>query len=93
MQEVYQPNPVGATFLEYYRTQFEILKSRRVVEPVAAALGVAERPEFARSPDPIDAFAAGIAVEPVRESRLVRVSVESSPGHGTRLTGEIPLEW
>jgi len=65
----------------YFRTQSELLRSRQVVEPVAKAFNVAQRDEFRKERDPIDAFLKVIRVEPVRDSRLVRVSVDSPDGH------------
>src|SRR5262249_14439092 len=62
---------------DYYRTQFEILRSRRIVEPVVDALNVREREEFASAADPVFALTEALKVEPVRDSRLVRVSVDS----------------
>lgn len=37
---------------EYYNTQFELLKSRRVAEKVVTHLGLAELPEFNGQPNP-----------------------------------------
>jgi succinoglycan biosynthesis transport protein ExoP len=77
VQGVYDPNPAGGPVLDFYRTQFELLKSRRIVEPVARALEVGSRAPFAGAKDPVEAFTSSITIDPVRESRLVRVSVES----------------
>lgn len=77
VQEVYDPITAGISLLDYYRTQFEILKSRRIVEPVATRLRIAEREEFRGAADPVATLIARVVVEPVRDSRLVRVSVDS----------------
>jgi capsular exopolysaccharide synthesis family protein len=77
VEAIYDPVTSGMSVLEYYRTQFEILRSRRVTEPVIEALHVRERPEYRDARDVVEAFQRHIIVEPVRESRLVRLSVES----------------
>ncbi|HZV00227.1 MAG TPA: polysaccharide biosynthesis tyrosine autokinase [Planctomycetota bacterium] len=77
VEGVYDPIMAGMALNDYYRTQFEILKARRIVEPAAVALGVPDRQEFRSERDPIEAFTNTVSVEPIRESRLVRVSVES----------------
>lgn len=77
VEGVYDPIVAGMALNDYYRTQFEILRSRRIVEPVAMALKVPERAEFKDAHDPIQAFTTTLSIEPIRESRLVRVSIES----------------
>jgi len=90
VQEVYDPITAGMSLMDYYRTQYEILKSRRIVEPVARALGVAQREEYLDARDPVDAFTQNVVVEPVRDSRLVRVSVDSQDaGFATRAANAI----
>lgn len=74
---VYDPITAGMALNDYYKTQFEILRSRRIIEPVANALQVASRAEFKNERDPVESFTTTVSVEPIRESRLVRVSVES----------------
>jgi capsular exopolysaccharide synthesis family protein len=77
VEGVYDPIVSGMAMIDYYKTQFEILKSRRIVDPVVDQLGVRARGEFRDERDPVEAFKDTITVEPVRESRLVRVSVDS----------------
>jgi capsular exopolysaccharide synthesis family protein len=77
VEGVYDPIIAGMALNDYYKTQFEILRSRRIIEPVATALKVPERTEFISERDPIEAFTNTIGVDPIRESRLVRVSVDS----------------
>src|SRR5579871_5835300 len=69
VQEVYDMT-MGLNNAEYYQTQFGILKSRRIVEPVADGL----RASFPEQ----QLTGSMITIEPVGESRLVRVSVDSS---------------
>ncbi len=68
--------PLNAT-QDYYQTQYEIMRSRPLVEKVMAQLGLpARRPELAKATDPVAAFLRGVTIEPVRNSRLVGISVE-----------------
>jgi capsular exopolysaccharide synthesis family protein len=81
VQEVYDPTTTGDDLANYYRTQYELLRSRRIVEPVAEELNARAHVEFKDARDLVAALGQGIVVEPVRDSRLVRVSVESrDPG-------------
>jgi capsular exopolysaccharide synthesis family protein len=75
VQEAYDLT-LGYGAQDFYNTQFEVLKSRRILDPVATILG--ERyPELKRDP----AFRLAVQVDPVPMSRLVRISVESpNPG-------------
>jgi uncharacterized protein involved in exopolysaccharide biosynthesis len=75
--EIYDPTPAGSTAAEFYKTEFELLRSRSVLEAAAREVGAFERPEFRSEPDPIAAFADTVTVLPIRETRLVRVSVDS----------------
>jgi capsular exopolysaccharide synthesis family protein len=90
-EEVFDPNQnTGTLLLDYYRTEYEIIKSRTILEPVALALGIAEREEFRNSRDPVADFGETVKAEPVRDSRLVRVSVASrSPEFAAEATDAI----
>lgn len=76
VQNVYDPTG-GSSLREYYRTQHELLKSRRVNEPAFLATGVDRSPAFAEAADPLASFVERVLVEPLRDSRLVRVGFES----------------
>ncbi|MFK8496283.1 GumC family protein [Aeromonas hydrophila] len=59
---------------EYYNTQFELLKSRRVADKVVTSLGLADEPEFNGQPDPDGWWARlkGLVREPQIESESAR---------------------
>ncbi|MGX1308060.1 succinoglycan biosynthesis transport protein ExoP [Amorphus suaedae] len=94
----------GASAIEFYQTQYELLKSRALAERIVAKLRLAEQPEFMKTrksllsrlksgfsgsapaaPTNIQAAQAGavgrvmggLSVQPVRNSRVVRVSYDS----------------
>lgn len=71
-QEVFQ---VNARQTDYYVTQYELLKSRTLAEKVIQKLDLEETPYFKDQPKPIDRFLKMLQIEPVRNSRLVEVSV------------------
>jgi uncharacterized protein involved in exopolysaccharide biosynthesis len=59
---------------DYYRTQYEIIKSRPVIEKVIASLNLKQRmPELARAQDPVQAVSGLVSVEPRRMTRLLYV--------------------
>lgn len=71
-------SPIEAT-QDYYQTQYEIMRSRPLVEKVVARLDlVAQRPALAAARDPIAVFLRSVAIEPIRNSRLVGISVEDA---------------
>jgi uncharacterized protein involved in exopolysaccharide biosynthesis len=74
IQEV---TPMGAPGQDYYQTQYEIIKSRPVVEKVTESLNLKQRlPEIGAARDPHRAFLASLTVEPKRNTRLVFVKFE-----------------
>ena len=74
IQEV---TPIGSPTQEYYRTQYELMTSRPIVEKVIETLGLRGRmPELARSADPVRTLQGAVTVEPRRNTRLVAVKFE-----------------
>ena len=74
IQEV---SPMGAPTQEYYRTQYELMTSRPIVEKVVENLNLKKRiPELERTPDPGRWMQAHMTVEPRRNTRLVSVKFE-----------------
>lgn len=62
---------------DYFQTQYEIIRSRAVVERVLQAVNLRQRaPEFAHSGDVAGQVQAGISVEPKRGTRIVYVKFE-----------------
>ena len=68
---------IGAPTQEYYRTQYEIITSRPVLQKVVETLNLKQRvPAIGAAADPAAALASGVAVEPKRNTRLVLVKAE-----------------
>src|SRR5262249_24824490 len=61
---------------EYYQTQYELIKSRAVIERAIAALRLKRSPEIGNTPDPYRALGGALIVEPKRNTRLVFVRYE-----------------
>jgi len=60
---------------DFYNTQFKILRSRSVAEAVVKRLKLTDRPPFKGHPDPEALLLSYVDIEPIPESRLVRVAV------------------
>ena len=74
IQEV---TPIGSPTQEYYRTQYELMTSRPIVDKVIETLNLRVRiPELQRAADPVRALQNAIIVEPRRNTRLVAVKFE-----------------
>jgi len=64
---------------DYYQTQYEIIRSRPVIEKVLNRLGLLEkRPDLANARDPVASFLKNVSIEPIRNSRLVGIAVEDA---------------
>ena len=75
IQEVTQ---IGSPAQEYYRTQYELMTSRPIVEKVIENLNLKKRiAGLENSSDPARALQGSIIVEPRRNTRLVSVKFES----------------
>ncbi|MFC1668650.1 GumC family protein [Chlamydiota bacterium] len=59
---------------DYYHTQYNILKSRTILERVFSLLNLGQKDEFRKYIDPIPHFLEKIQINPVRNSRLVDIS-------------------
>jgi polysaccharide biosynthesis transport protein len=76
IQEV---TPAGGETAEFFQTQIQIIRSRPVIQRVIDTLGMLERrPDLAASKDPVESFLGAVAVEPVRNTRLVEIRVEDT---------------
>jgi uncharacterized protein involved in exopolysaccharide biosynthesis len=74
IQEV---QPLEATSQDYYQTQYEIIKSRPVIERAIDNMGLARRmPRLVGAPDPARALLRVVQVEPKRNTRLVDIKVQ-----------------
>jgi succinoglycan biosynthesis transport protein ExoP len=75
IQEV---SPMGGPTQDYYRTQYEIITSRPILERVIETQNLRQRiPALGRAPDPARALLGGVTIEPKRNTRLVLVKFES----------------
>jgi capsular exopolysaccharide synthesis family protein len=62
----------------YFNTQYEIIKSRDVGKRVFDRLDLYNHPKFSKTSDPIGIFTKLIRVEPVKETGIVEISMEST---------------
>lgn len=72
---------------DFYQTQYELLKSRSLAERVISQMGLASHPLFVgakgdngdkkQKPNLVGAFLSRLTVDPVRNSRLVKVYFDS----------------
>ncbi|MCM8795809.1 MAG: polysaccharide biosynthesis tyrosine autokinase [Candidatus Omnitrophica bacterium] len=75
IEDVYQ---AGIADKEYYETQYKILGSRALAKMVFDELNLARDPEFfKKTKDPIDVVLSHLIVEPIKETRMVKLSFES----------------
>ncbi len=78
----FAPEVPVALHQEFYQTQYEILRSNTVLQKVYDACDLAADPAFSRSPAPLAVLRSRLFVDPVPNSRLVRLAVD----HGDRDT-------
>jgi succinoglycan biosynthesis transport protein ExoP len=60
---------------EYYETQFNIIRSRKVLEKTLAILEPRAKKEYANLENPVEALRSRISVEPLKDTRLVKIYV------------------
>lgn len=76
IQEV---QPIGAASLDYYQTQYEIIRSRPVMERVIETMHLKQRlPRLAQAHDPALSLLGSVSVEPRRGTRLVAIRFEDA---------------
>lgn len=66
----------GSLSQEFYETQYEILRSNRVLSRAFELGGLAKDPVYSGLSNPVAAFRKTIRIAPVPRSRLIRVSVD-----------------
>jgi polysaccharide biosynthesis transport protein len=90
VQDVYDPTAqAGQSLREYYRTQHELLRSRRILEPVYERFGLAAHPTLAGE-EGLEEFRELVSVYPLRDTRLVRVTFEwPDPARGAEVANAI----
>lgn len=65
------------SFKEYYQSQIEIFTSQNLARKVFNDFKLGAIPEFARAKEPIKSFLKTVKIEPVRDSRLIKLFVEN----------------
>ena len=65
------------TYKEYFRSQQEIIVSRGLIEKVFNDFNLINTPEYADAKDPLKDFFNTITVEPIRDTRLLKLSVDN----------------
>jgi uncharacterized protein involved in exopolysaccharide biosynthesis len=62
---------------ELFETQIQIIRSRPVAQRVIDSLNLTERkPELGRASDPVSSFLGALSVGPVRNTRVIEITVE-----------------
>ncbi|MBN1353595.1 MAG: polysaccharide biosynthesis tyrosine autokinase [Candidatus Omnitrophica bacterium] len=65
------------TYKEYYKSQTEIIASRSIARRVFEEFNLAKSQQYANSKDPVGQFLKSVTVEPVRDTRLLRLHVDN----------------
>ncbi len=74
IQEVTPIGPIGGWDPNYYPTQYEIIRSRPVIDKAVEALDLKRRlPGLAETGDPAAVVGGGLSVEPRRNTRLILI--------------------
>lgn len=72
VEEIYS---IDSTQKDYYLTQCEIIVSANILNRVLDELGLRRTPPFSRAKDPVAKLRKMIKAQPLRDSRLINVSV------------------
>ena len=70
-------SPDYLSYKEYYQSQIEMLTSYSLARKVFDDFKLNKSKEYAGAKEPVQAFLKTVKVEPVRDSRLVKLSVEN----------------
>lgn len=77
------------TYADYYRTQLEVITSRHVAQKVFRNLKLGERLRYAEAKDGVNMLQEQVSVEPIKQTRLVKIHVEDSdPKQSARIANE-----
>ena len=63
---------------DFLNTQFEIIQSYKVIKQTVDILGLSNNPNEENPIDYVGAFQRMIKVEPIRDSRIVKISIDNS---------------
>ncbi|HEV8437583.1 MAG TPA: GumC family protein [Methylomirabilota bacterium] len=79
IQEVTPIGPAGAWDPNYYPTQYEIMKSRPVLDKAIETAGLKKRmPEVAAAREPHRALQGSLTIEPKRNTRLILIKFDNA---------------
>ena len=70
------PASAGISQNEYLQTRAKLILSRPVAEKTLQETGLISHPDFAENPDPVATLIEMLVVEPIRNSRLIDVSIQ-----------------
>jgi capsular exopolysaccharide synthesis family protein len=65
------------SYKDYFQSQKEILTSRGLIERVFDEFGLADTEDYLEAKDPLEKFTKTIKAEPIRDTRLLNLSVEN----------------
>lgn len=65
-------------YKEYFQSQSEILQSRSIARQVFNEFNLGSAKKYRRSKDPIKDFQKNISVEPIRDTRLLKLNVDDN---------------
>ena len=65
------------SYKEYYQSQTEIITSYNIVRRVFDEFKLADTKEYAKEKEPLEKFMNSIKIEPVRETRLLKLHVDN----------------
>jgi uncharacterized protein involved in exopolysaccharide biosynthesis len=78
------------TYKEYYHSQIEVLTSRSIARRVFEEFKLGESEEYVNARDPIGSFLQSVEIEPVPDTRLLRLHVEhTSPVMASRIANRL----
>jgi capsular exopolysaccharide synthesis family protein len=66
------------SYKEYFQSQMELVASRPIARDVINELGLANTRAYQKAKDPIKNFLNYVTVEPVRDTRLLKLNVENN---------------
>ncbi len=77
------------TYADYYRTQLEVIKSRRIARKVFENLKLGSDERYTKQKDPIGSLLDQLSVDPVKQTRLVKIRIsDADPRQAARIANE-----
>ncbi len=77
------------TYADYYRTQLEVIRGRRIAKKVFDNLNLGKNPAYASQPNPVGALQDQLTVSPIKQTRLVTLTIETpSPKLSAQIANE-----